>query len=90
MLFMGIDVGSSGCKVSVVDEKGAVIHFAQRRYSFQYTDGLSELNPNLVFEKVLEAIKDITNRCSINEFATLSVTSFGEMFILLDENRNVF
>lgn len=89
MLFMGIDVGSSGCKVSVVDEKGAVIHFAQRRYSFQYTDGLSELNPNLVFEKVLEAIKDITNRCSINELATLSVTSFGEMFVLLDENRNV-
>ena len=89
MLYMGIDVGSSGCKVSVVDEKGVVVHFAERKYSFQYEDGTSELNPNLVFEKVVEAIKEISAKNNIDALATLSVTSFGEMFVLLDENRNV-
>lgn len=89
MLYMGIDVGSSGCKASVVNEKGELICYSERRYSFSYEDGRSELDPNEVFAKVIQAIKELTSKQDLNGIVTLSVTSFGEMFILLDENRNV-
>ncbi len=89
MLYMGIDVGSSGCKVSVVNETGKLICFADRKYSFIYEDGTSELNPDWVLEKTKSVIKEIATKTDLSSLATLSVTSFGEMFVLLDENRNV-
>ena len=89
MLYMGIDVGSSGCKVSVVDIKGKLICFADRKYSFVYENETSELDPNLVLENTMSAIKEIAAKTDLSGLATLSVTSFGEMFVLLDENRNV-
>ena len=89
MLYMGIDVGSSGCKVSVVDDTGKLKCSAQRQYSFIYNGEFSEIDPNIVFTAVVDAICDITNRFKLSELATLSVTSFGEMFVLLDEERNV-
>ena len=86
---MGIDVGSSGCKVSVVNTTGDLICFADRRYSFVHENGTSELNPDLVFEKTKSAIKEIAKKTDLSQLVTLSVTSFGEMFVLLDENRKV-
>ena len=89
MLFMGIDVGSSGCKVSVVDETGILKCSSHQPYSFSYNGDFSEIDPNIVFNAVLDSIRDITSRYDLSELATLSVTSFGEMFVLVDENRNV-
>lgn len=88
-MYMGIDVGSSGCKVSVVNEKGIVTAFAERRYAFRYADGHSELDSEMVLKNVVDAIKEITFRFDMSGLLTLSVTSFGEMFVLLDENRKV-
>ena len=89
MLYMGIDVGSSGCKVSVVDEIGKTVCFAERRYSFEFRNGNSELDPNLVTEQVMLAIKEVASDKKTEDLATISVTSFGEMFVLLDEDRKV-
>lgn len=89
MLFMGIDVGSSGCKVSVVDNCGTLKYSAYRPYSFSYNNEFSEIDPNIIFNAVVESINDITQKHNLAELATVSVTSFGEMFVLLDEDRNV-
>ena len=51
MLFMGIDVGSSGVKVSLMDHNGEVWAFAQRGYSFQCKEGKSELDADMVFAR---------------------------------------
>lgn len=89
MLFMGIDVGSSSCKISVVGERGELVCSASRDYEFVAQNGLSELNPDTVAEKVQEAIAEISLRNDLSELATLSVTSFGEMFVLMDKDRRV-
>lgn len=89
MLFMGIDIGSSGCKVSVINEIGLVVYSSARRYSFTYSDRNSELDANMIYENVVDAIKEITYNNDVKEIATLSATSFGEMFVLLDENDDV-
>ena len=89
MLFMGIDVGSSGCKASVIDEEGKLICFSTREYSFTYENGNSELDADVVWESVFSAICELGNSADLSELKTISVTSFGEMFVLLDENYNV-
>ena len=57
---MGIDIGSSGCKVSVINEIGLVVYSSARRYSFTYSDRNSELDANMIYENVVDAIKEIT------------------------------
>lgn len=86
MLFMGVDIGSSGCKVSVINETGSVVCSSSRQYSFSYSDGRSELDAKKVFESVLEAIGEISLNNDLSSLATLSAASFGEMFVLLDGN----
>lgn len=89
MYFMGVDVGSSGCKVSVIDEKGLSVCFASREYSFVYGDTGSHLNPNLVIKSVFSAIKELSDNNDLSDVKTVSVTSFGEMFVLMDKDKKV-
>ncbi len=89
MLFMGIDVGSSGCKTSVINEEGTVVCFASKEYSFTYTSAGCELDPKTVYQSVLDTIKKLSSENDLSELKTVSVTSFGEMFVLLDKDRQV-
>ena len=87
MLFMGIDVGSSVCKASVMNETGQVRCFAAREYAFTYKDGRCELDAEMVWDSVLSAICELGKLGDLTELRTISVTSFGEMFVLLDEKK---
>ncbi len=89
MLFMGIDVGSSGCKASVINEKGETVSFASEEYSFVYQNGTCELDPHAVLEKVSDIICELGRKNDLSDLKTISVTSFGEMFVLLDENKQI-
>lgn len=86
---MGIDVGSSGCKISVVDEMGKKLAFASRGYSFIYKNRTCELDAEVVWESVLDALREMSEKVDLSELETICTTSFGEMFVLLDENRNI-
>lgn len=88
MLFMGIDIGSSGCKVSVTDHLGEIHFSSHRSYSFTYTDNTSELDPLLVWEKVKDAVKEATSECRGEKIEIVSATSFGEMIVLSDDEGN--
>ncbi len=89
MLFMGIDVGSSGCKTSVIDESGRVTCFAAREYSFTYSNSGCELDAKMVCDNIFSTIRQLAAENNLSDLKTISVTSFGEMFVLLDENRQV-
>ncbi len=89
MLFMGIDIGSSGCKISVIDENGNIKHSSHREYSFSYDEDKIELSPELVYDSVKEAVTEITRENPNIGIDAISATSFGEMVILLDDDGNV-
>ncbi|MBE7049933.1 MAG: hypothetical protein E7394_04085 [Ruminococcaceae bacterium] len=89
MFFMGIDIGSSGCKVSVVDEKGNIIKNSSKNYSFTYEGNTIELSPEMVYESTVEAIRAITDENPSLHIDAISAASFGEMVVLLDENDKV-
>ena len=86
---MGIDVGSSGCKASVIGADGRTLAFAKREYSFMYENGRCELDAEGVWNSVLACLGELGEKTDLSLLKTISVTSFGEMFVLLDENKTV-
>jgi len=83
MDFIGIDIGTSGCKAAVVSENGQFRCIAHRKYSWLHEKpGFVELNPSEVWNAVKEVLKEISSK-SVN-VKSMAVSSLGEAFVLLD------
>ena len=58
--YIGLDVGSSGCKAAVLDRDGNILIEKRREYGFEYpSKGRVELNPVTVWSCVKEVLTDI-------------------------------
>ena len=56
-LFLGIDLGTSACKVSVVNKKGRIIAHANERYPLYILEGGgAEQNPKEWWEAIVKAV----------------------------------
>lgn len=82
ILVGGLDIGTSGCKIALYDEKGAFVREAYCPYDVSRNGGLHEIDPGAIFSAVKKVIKEA--RCSA--VSAIAVTSFGETFTMLDEN----
>ena len=86
MLIGGLDVGTTGCKLSVYDDKGNFVANSYREYEVSRKSGSHEVDPDMIFASVCEVISDIASK---HDLAAIGVTSFGESFAVLDGNDNV-
>ena len=86
MLFIGLDVGTAGCKASLVDEKGEIIGFKYSEYSVETPqEGYVEMDANLVWKAVQETLEGVAGE----DVAAISIATFGEAVVMLDENDEV-
>ncbi len=84
MAYIGLDIGTSGCKASVVTKEAKILATAHAEYELKYPEkGYVELDPNEIYEKVKEVLKKLAPMS--NDVTSLSLSSFGEAFVLLDE-----
>jgi len=84
-MYIGLDVGTSGCKAAVIGETGQILAVASREYAFEFPKpGWVELNPRTVWAAVMEALRGIAHAAS--GARAIAVSSIGESLILLDEN----
>lgn len=88
MLFAGMDVGTSGCKMLVYDLDGTIVYQSSRKYQEEGSDGYRELNPNLVMANVREVLKDVAKNCK-DGITAMAVTSLGESVVCLDKDNKV-
>ena len=59
--YMGIDIGTSGCKAVVFDQNGRQVSWAYREYDlFSPEPGWAELDSDEVIEKCFEVIGQAT------------------------------
>ncbi|MBQ7794297.1 MAG: carbohydrate kinase [Clostridia bacterium] len=86
MFIGGLDVGTTGCKLTVYDEKGNYIHNSYVEYDITRENGEHEVDANIIFAAVCKAIRDTADKYSL---AAIGITTFGETFVALDENDNV-
>jgi xylulokinase len=92
MSFLGIDIGTSGCKAAVFDLEGNQIAFAYREYDVIFTgDGGVELKSDEVIANCFEVIKDCTSQIPKNSVEALGISSQGEAFTAVDKDtKSIF
>ena len=86
MVFGGLDVGTTGCKVVLYDENATLLATYYQEYDVMRKDGLQEINFADLREGVLSLLKKATAEYRID---ALGATSFGETFTMLDENEEI-
>jgi xylulokinase len=89
MLFCGLDVGTTGVKTLVFDEKGTPLFSAYRAYDIETaTDGTRLLKAAELWQKTKECFAEAAGHIQ-GELAAVCADSFGEAFVALDAGENI-
>jgi xylulokinase len=85
MSWMGIDIGTSGCKAVVFDSQGRVLASASREYqTLMPQAGWAELDSAAVIEACVAVLAEAAGRCLHADAVTgIGVTCQGEAFTAL-------
>ena len=86
MVIGGLDVGTTGCKIVLYNEKAEFLDNYYSEYNAIHKNGQHEINFADVKCGVLSLLKEAVKDYKID---SLGVTSFGETFAMLDENDNI-
>ena len=82
MYLMGIDVGTSGCKVALFDTCGKVAKLVSREYGLIYPhSGWMELDPQMVMDSVINCIKECCAEGIGGKVKALAVSTQGEAMV---------
>lgn len=83
MKIAGLDIGTTGCKLTVFDEKGNKLGNAYRDYPASRETGRHEIDAGSMRESVFDVIREET--VEYPDIGAIGVTSFGETFVMTDE-----
>ena len=87
-LFMGLDIGTSGCKALVTDETGRFVSFAYRSYSVTYPRlGWMELDAEMVWIYMQECIAECCQNGIGKNIAAIAVSTQGEAIIPVSQDK---
>lgn len=85
MAYIGLDIGSSGCKAAVVSNKGELLAVAAQEYDYVIPcPGYVELNPEQMWNAVCKVLRELSPFAG--EVGVMAVSSIGESFVMLDEH----
>ena len=85
----GLDIGTTGCKLTVFDESGSYLDRAYREYPARRTGSAHEVDADAILDMVWEVIGQMAGRYP--DIGGIGVTSFGETFVAADgEGRALF
>lgn len=89
MALAGLDVGTSGCKFTIMDEQGQILGTAYHSYEAIREGGCHELDGNEIWEAVQDVIRRSTAQCPDVTVEAFAVTTLGESAFPLDENDQI-
>ena len=84
MLLAGLDIGTSGCKITVYNTNGDCLDRVYHDYPHMRTTTEHEVDAALIWLAVREVLTEAGRQHP--DIKGIGVTSFGETFVLLDEN----
>lgn len=82
MLLAGLDIGTTGCKVTVFDENGRELGKAYRDYPVRRAVSGHEIDISTMMESVYAVLSEMAAQHP--DIGGIGVTSFGETFVLTD------
>ncbi len=81
MSYMGIDIGTTGCKAGVFDGEGRLLALTYREYPLSAPQrGWAELDSQLVMDRCVEVIGEAVSRVEGDAVAALGISCQGEAF----------
>ena len=83
MKIAGLDIGTTGCKCTVFDEQGKYLGKAYRDYPVRRAVGGHEVDVSVIMEGVYAVLEEMAE--AYPDIAGIGVTSFGETFVMTDE-----
>ena len=86
MLVGGIDIGTTGTKLTIFDD-GKIIDSFYRKYDYDRFSSEDEIDASLIRNAVLCILESVFAKYPLIE--KLGVTSFGETFVCLDKDDNI-
>jgi len=90
MSLMGVDVGTTGCKVIALAMDGAVLATAHREYDvIRPQPGWAELDSQRVWDLIQGAICEVTAQTARDPVAALCVSSMGEAMTPVSADRRI-
>ena len=84
MKIAGLDIGTTGCKLTVFDPDGKNLAHSYRDYPVKRGKSEHEVDAQAIMGSVMEVIRDMADKYP--DIAGIGVTSFGETFVMTDEN----
>ena len=89
MAYLGLDIGTTTCKATVMGQDGGVISSAQAEYDLVMPKpGYIELNGDVIWQNVQTVIKKAV-AASAEPVSAIATASFGEAFVPMDEKGRV-
>lgn len=86
MPYIGLDVGTSGCKATILDREGRVLGSAHEAYgTVSPKPGYMEINAETVWCAVQRVLKSVAR----DDITAIAIASFGEAPVLLDAQDQV-
>lgn len=87
MSLMGIDVGTSACKVNVFSTRGEPLELATRSYRVRaFGQGRFELDPEQVRDAVFGCMVEVNRKCAHDPVSALSFAAQGEAVVAVSED----
>lgn len=84
MILGGVDIGTSGCKCTIMTADGQTLASRYQAYAVSRTTGAHEVDAAVIWEAARAVIQGACAD-SGGEVEALCITSFGESCVLLDE-----
>lgn len=89
-MLLGIDIGTSGVKTTVVDVTGSVHAHAYRPFTtYGAKEGKRELNPLEVEEKSFEAVREVLAETKQEKIELITISSLGEAVVPVAKDGTV-
>lgn len=86
MATIGLDIGTTGCKATAVDEEGKTIYEEYCEYDLIFPrEGYVEISPSIVWQSVKNVLSKVLYACN-TEVTSIAIASFGEAAVLLDKD----
>ena len=87
MKIAGLDIGTTGCKLTVFAEDGRYLDKAYRDYPARRMATAHEIDASAIMAGVYGVMREMAGKYP--DIAAIGVTSFGETFVMLDERDDV-
>jgi len=90
MSFLGIDVGTSGCKSAVFSDTGQLLSLAYEEYDYHSPQpGLAELDTPRVWEQIKRTIRAAARGAERDPLRAVCVSSLGEAVVPVSRGREI-